>query len=504
MLVVLTHNKNVVTGLEGCGKSSRVFQYLCLYCTPERPILFGVKNYLLMTEQIKNWSDRFGIDEKEFCIAGRSLNYEPARLAYTNPETPWVIPDGARFIFCTQASIQRNLHWTFIKNSGGKRKEIIYSHIVIDEFDYLSGIIPTLDYELSNMRDCSIREITETQKLKWVKSNYTQEDYYEIQNSGVFNQKGFSIAYWIQDCERRNCPLTFLTSEVLATTTLQAIGFHKIDLESTMGLGTETKFEDNIVRIWTHHTVGKNFFNAMNNQIAWNKLDAYDLVISDCVLPYFSQNAQSLEVSVINHTSIRGSNSHRDKAILTVLSYIPTQHLVEVRDCLEYFNNPFSFESVERLFYRDRLCQAIGRVLGYRGSKETDVITHPCIYDLVRKEGTFPYTLVDWDFDFPGITQVLSRASVLKSKNKELKRSRERAKRVKDLSYLDNFFIKSPKGKVPVSLCKTTLSKSGFSTVATKVAKYFDCEVVYRMIKGKSTRCISGLDLKPFLSNHLD
>ncbi len=487
---VLTHHKNVVTGLEGCGKSSKVFQYLCMYATPERPVLFGVKNYLLMVEQVRNWSSRFGIPEEEFCIAGRSLNYEPARLAYTNPQTPWLIPDGVRFIFCTQASIQRNLHWTFIRNSKGRRESIIYSHIVIDEFDYLTGIIPTLDYELSNMRGGYIKEITETQKLKWVRSNYTQEDYYEIQNSGVFNQKGFSIAYWIQDCERRNCPLTFLTSEVLATRILQAIGFHKVEID------LDIKFEDNLVRIWTHHTVGKNFFKSMNSQVAWNKLDEYDLVISDCVLPYFCDNSQSLEVSVINHTSIRGSNSHRNKKILTVLSYIPAQHLVEVRDCLEYFNNPLPFESVERLFYRDRLCQAIGRVLGYRGSKETDVITHPSIYELVRVESTFPYQLVDWEFSFCGIDEVLGKAINLKSKNKKVKKLREQAKKAQDLSYLDEFFIKEVDSKIKVSECKNLLVKSGFNTTATKIAKYFECEIGYRMIAGKSNRCILGLKLK--------
>lgn len=45
-------NRVVVTGMEGCGKSSKIFELLKDLATTDNPILFGVKNYTLMEEQM--------------------------------------------------------------------------------------------------------------------------------------------------------------------------------------------------------------------------------------------------------------------------------------------------------------------------------------------------------------------------------------------------------------------------------------------------------------------
>lgn len=212
--------RKVITGLEGSGKSSKIFENLVKEnkASKDKPILFGVKNYRLMLEQIDNWTTRYDIDKEEFNICGFNMSYEPAREAYTNPEYPSLISDKCKYVFTSQALIQRNKHLDFMNETTEKLVE--YSEIIIDEFDFSSGLIPTLDYQMCNLK--VERSNVEKMLLDWVRKNYTNQDYLNIIWKLNRKEKGFTLAHWIDSCR---CPLTFLTSEKLSTKILESLGF---------------------------------------------------------------------------------------------------------------------------------------------------------------------------------------------------------------------------------------------------------------------------------------
>ena len=494
-------NRNVVTGLEGCGKSSQIFQYLSQVATRERPILFSVKNYKLMQEQVSNWSSRFCIPIDEFAICGFNLSYEPAKEAYTNKEIPFEVGKNVRFIFTSQAIVQRNRHTHFINTDN---KPVEYSHIVVDEFDFTSGIVPALDYELANMRNDDIKQNTEKQKLRWIADNYTAIDMNLAIIKKMKHDNSFSIAHWI---ESSKCPITFLTSEVLATRFLKLLSFKELVVKQD----TASIYKDCVVNTWSSEYIGRNFFNKMNQYVGWNKL-SYDLVISDCVNSYYERKniedeTNGLDIAVVSHTAIRGSNDWIDKKILTVLSHIPKQALTEIRDTFHCFNDNITYEEVESLFYRDRLCQAIGRVIGNRGGKETDIVIHKDILNAIDKN-SFPYTFnTDWEFNFEGFDFILEKVIQAEQNRKERQKIKtakaSQINKIQTYSYLDSIFIKAPNNYIPVADIKeylvrnNILDDTGKGTIsATKIAEFFGVEIANIKPlgrKSKTVRVIKGI-----------
>ena len=137
-------DRKVGTGLEGCGKSTKKFEQVEKKTNENRPVLFAMKNYSLMLEQIENWSQKYDIPRKQFAVCGFNQFNDAAIKAYTNPEEPSIIPNGVRFIFCSQATMQKNNHLMFLNED---LKHVKYGEIVVDEWD-INMIIPSLDYEL--------------------------------------------------------------------------------------------------------------------------------------------------------------------------------------------------------------------------------------------------------------------------------------------------------------------------------------------------------------------
>jgi hypothetical protein len=94
---------------------------------------------------------------------------------------------------------------------------------------------------------------------------------------------------------------------------------------------------------------------------------------------------------------------------LTIVSHIPERAIHEVKDCLNFLcksNVAFDFDKIKRLFFRDRICQAVGRVIGYRGIAEgidsTYLLIHSSIlagisdYLYQEEDMQFYYTLDLW------------------------------------------------------------------------------------------------------------
>jgi hypothetical protein len=443
-----------------------------------------------MNEQIKNWSKRYEIPLNQFNICGFNLDYEPAREVYSNKSYPSLISNDSRFVFTSQALIQRNRHLEFTNDTTESLVE--YSHIVIDEFDFTSGIIPTLDYQIYG--GIKERKTIENILLEWVRKNYTNQDYANIIYKLNRKEKGFTLAHWIDKC---SCPLTFLTSEKLSAQILKAVGFNEISYDSNID------FTDCTVNVWSSEYISEEFIGEMNSAVAWNRLD-YELIISDRILTYFNSNNQnsyqsSLEVEVINHSSIRGSNNHIDKKILTVLSYIPQQVIIEIQEALIYFGYNYEYKEVERLFYRDRLCQAVGRTLVYRGGKESDLIIHKSLYDSICELVEFPYT-----FKAKDILSVLEdKDEIITNTIEKRKQKRERRnskpKQILDLSILDNYFELDKGNVLTIAEIKDYLTDkritgtSGSVLTVSKVAKYFKVKERMTRINGKKVRILEGL-----------
>lgn len=484
-------DKDIVSGLEGCGKSSRLFEILKETTTPDRPVLFGVKNYLLMQEQIDNWSERYEIDKTEFAICGVGKAYEPALDAYTNPEQPYLVPRNCRFIFTSQANIVRNNHLVFKFEDGFRN--IKYSRIVIDEFEFASCIVPTLAYELERISQDNIRQVSAKSLISWIDRNFTTDD--RVRASAMYNANcdGFFQASWLENSQY---PVTFLSSERLAVETLSLLGFNKIPIESP-------NFKDCVVNTYSSPYINRDFFNVMADEAAWNKLN-YDLIISDNVRKHFENNAEhSLEVSVFSHTAIRGSNSHRDKNILTVLSYIPPSYIRRVTDALQFFGSKLEYSQVESLFYLDRLNQAVGRTLGHRGGKNIDLIVHQDLVNKIENSDQFPYTFnLDTDFEnlFEGFYYLLERVKI-KSSIKKTYRRETRKRKIEDLSYLDFVFEIDENAKPLTSQeVKNSIEQKLFPKIpATKVVAYFKDNRVYqkhKRVEGTTQKYLFGLKVK--------
>jgi hypothetical protein len=477
----LNTNRLVITGLEGCGKSSQLFCQISQDATG--PILIGVKNYALMQEQINNWSQRYQIPLKEFAICSRNSKNEEIAHYLTDYENPFILPSTAKYIFTSQANIQRNNHLDFIHPDGTNVK---WNKIIIDEFDFCSGIIPSLDYELGRISDGKSKDYAISRKLDWIQKNYTFRD--RIKTHIAKTSKEFHIAEWIDNCP---CPLIFLTSELLSTQILEAMGFAKFELP-------QRDFKHCKVNVATFSHINNQLFEELNKNNAWNEFKDYDLIITDKVKSYYeklSNEEQTLEVKVLSHTSVRGSNEHKDKKILTILSYIPSSTIQLILDCLIYLGVETDYKQVESLYYRDRLCQSIGRTLGYRGGTECDVIIHSQILDSLSFS-FFPYSLNQFLQIKNSIFHQCIEEAIIKTRQNRL----QGLMKDDDYSFLKHFFKYNKDSVIPVKEVKKYLksqnikSKTNRSIPATTIAREFETCVRTRRVEGKRVSCLVGLE----------
>lgn len=501
LLQALTSIRSVITGLEGCGKSSQVFQLLNQKATTEHLILFAFKNYKLMKHQIDSWSQRFDIPLSEFVICGNNeILLTPEYKNYTSNINTHIIPATARFVFISQALLQKNKY----NELTPERSNAVVKHIVVDEFEFTSGIIPTFDYIVN---ECGISELTDNylkQLEKWIKYNYTYRDWGNVYLARNYHQSGFTLAYWIEYAKQQNIPLTFLTSESLAVEFLELIGF-------TKHITDNKDWKNNCtINIWADDCITTHFFSRMNQEMIWNKLE-YDTVISDSILNYFeiidNPDATSLEISVIPHVTVQGRNDLMQHKILTVLSHIPNATIKKIHDIFLFYGSARTYDEIESMFYQCRLLQAVGRVLGYRGSNETDVICHTRLLELLN-ETTLPYQLnKNWIFEFPNKEQILTAINEDKRKAKHGKETlyKKKAHQQLALSYdlLNKYFELDADSVLTNEEIKQHCEQLGITNITctnviqvSKVAKYFGLSTTTMRIAGKVHGVIKGLRIK--------
>ena len=313
-----------------------------------------------MRENKKSLIANYGVKEKEICVCGTSKKNPEALMSYTNPTKPRYMTPSAKFIMCSQAVLQRNKHLSFV--SAGNHKKG-FGAIIVDEFDFRLITIPTKNYFMSHISDEQVRNNIIEEFYRWVMFNYDIVDDKKFRISDETNDryKNFFIANWLKSAKS---PVIFLSSELLVARFLKLIGFKYVYLESP-------DYKNCIVNTHSSRYLVSEFYEVMNDNDYWSELKKhYDVIVSDKVLDIPKResdeettrlvNNQTTEI--VNHTVVRGSNKWIGKKVLTILSHVPFQVLSEIRDIFHEFGDKITDEEVYHLFYRDRTCQALGRV----------------------------------------------------------------------------------------------------------------------------------------------
>lgn len=485
---VLSKNRVCLNGLEGCGKSSGLFELLKGVVRKKKPVLFVYQTYKLMIEQYENWQKRYDLTEDHFFIAGHEENFNPSALeAYTNPEAPNVIPDMARFVFYSQSYLQRCRHYNLLHENEG-----IISRIVVDEFDYTKSIIPTFDYQFNSLMQSDLNNKVEKDFYKWLRNNYSIQDVQRLKYAKMAHKDGFTLAHWLQSSQ---VPVMFLTSEELSVRLLKAIGFDVFDY------GVK-EMKDCVINIEPCNYINDFFFSKMNIERIWEKFD-YDLIISNKIDSFYQKSTEVLErPKAIPHITAKGSNEYRGQKVLTIISHIPDRAIKIIKDVFHHYGIEISFNETKALYYKAILLQSVGRVLGYRGSKQTDVLIHSSIWNTIKDNVDLPYSVDDtWKLDFEDRKDVLVYVDLAKQKLKTRKETVEKI--LTNCKSLSEYFVKKEGNVLTVAEVKQYLNErlilnktNSGSLPVSKLAAFFNVECKRLRIDKKIQRCIVGLDFK--------
>ena len=489
----------LITGETGVGKTQEGLSKSVKTATRFKPVLLAYKDYKLLRENRDKLIKHYNVKEDEICVCGTNLNYEEALKSYTNPEKPKYMTPKAKFILCTQAVLQRKGHLKFV--SAGDHKKG-FSSIIVDEFDFRLVTIPTLNYQLSRISDESVKYKTGADVIEWVRKSYSQEDYDKLANLNN-SYVNFIIADWLTSSE---APVTFLTSETLSARFLRTLGFEQTYLKSP-------NYKNCVINTHSSKNVVSELFKVMNDGDYWSELlDYYDLIVSDKIINNEESSDNLVKhqiIEVLNHTTVRGTNNHIGKKLLTILSHVPPQVLAEIKDIFHCFDDNITDDEVYRMFYRDRLCQALGRVLGNRGSVETDLLINESIVkSIMSNYDDFPYTFkLGFEIPHSKLDEIWEKTIALREENKQKRQQNEQEKLKnkveKTYQTLDELLVKKPDSYISTKELgeflnkKNVKSKYGSKNIPiSKVALHFDVEIKRLTINKVRTLYVVGLDYK--------
>ena len=511
-----TYNEIVIGGLEGCKKTKKVIDIIIKKFAnkefgPKDIVILAFKSYTLMKEKQLDIIRDYGWEEKNVPIVAYNFN-EVYQEYYTNKECPKLVPKEAKIVLMSQKGLQKCyhnfLHWE-------NHSEKIIKWIVVDEFDACVGLIPSLHYLTEKYLDkeASVK-MTENAFIKFIEEEYSYHDAKEFRDrmkdkSKMFDET-FKEAYWISNNKKYGVKTIFLTAETLAIRILNAIGFSNPDLEYQ-------KFLDHNIYLYPAK-IDKYFFETLNRQNKWN-IFRFDTIISDqCSNTILKFNL--LDIKVINHSSVRGTNSLIGKNILTILSHIPSKVIEQIRTMLEYYEEEYvDYKEIERSYYRDRLHQACSRVIGHRGVCDPDNIvktTYVIINNQICKNlvdgGNDPdllicYKLSCWNYNNEELTEFMKVVEEFRENQKtkrEKKTSEASKKHMEDLTILvEQLFEHYPGSRITYNDFIKIIKNRGEKIVKAdiqKLAGYFKATthrtstIVDRKLKLYSY--IKGLRLK--------
>ena len=470
--VLLTNLKTVITGYEGCGKSIEVAKILRDTIPDNNSIVvFGVTSYALAAEQRKTWIDVLGVSEEYIQVCG-DPDSEDNQKYLTDPNNSLMPGKDTRFVFLVQAAVQRLQHVLLGRN---------IHRLVIDEFNFGTALIPRLAFIICNPLIRDNKEKFDKKIVDYVSKNFSKRDIVKTRQIIANNETDkYHLAEWINSSQ---FPITVLTSEKLATEFLELVNFTKYEM---IGKKDLTQFSIKTIR---NSNVNTHFFEKMNQTPQnWEKL-GFKYIISDNIAKHLKQN---ISVKVIPHISVRGSNVFGQEKIdiLTIISHIPSQSLQEIQMVFQSYGKDKLLNDIKNLYYRDRIMQAVGRVIGNRAwatNQETHMIIHHKILEIVEENRVdIPYKIIDWKHDFEFLNEVFLYCRN-KTENEIENNNNDFLKKMKELSEencakLDKLFVKKIGERLEYEAIKQLMENNGIYSLnglplqAKKVADYLKCE----------------------------
>ncbi|NBV77715.1 hypothetical protein EBR66_06145 [bacterium] len=366
--------KKIVFGLEGCGKSSKTLSATLAGLLPGEFAFYAGISYASLREKQSWLIATFGGDDRTFPICALTVTEKNSDCVRSHSD-PFRIPDEAKIVLITQACVC-TCNWEKLVLPSGSR----WNHLIIDEYSFSSTMVPGYDHQLlelikGKIPDNSIGSISKSFKRQ-VLSKYSQVDLDQILEQP---HKPFFIPHWIRICKGRS--VTILTSEKLAVLALTSLGF-----------GLETIDTPNFLQCVVHvHAaqINTTFFDHFNEG-KWKLLD-FDTIIT---------NRSEGDQRCVNHTIVRGSNSLIGQRVVAVVGHVPNSHLKKVSEAISTIGETqVAYDEVFKLFYRDVICQALGRTIGHRGGESTHLLISHLIWDAIKDELSsigVPYSFSDW------------------------------------------------------------------------------------------------------------
>lgn len=505
----LTDNLEIViSGLEGSSKTRSVIKwaYEKTKFNNREIILISLKSYAMMKEKQIEIMNRFNLTEREVQIVG--IKNEEYQEYYTNKDNPQHLYQEVKIVLCSQRFLSKCYHHLFDTEKPYNMRHFIKT-VIVDEFDMSVGIIPSLHFLLQDYitdKAFGSKKMSKKDLITFLKRNYSQHDYYKIEGCEKSEMNQFFVSYWIEYNKTNKIRTIFCTSEILARTLLEEVGFNSLDMEYK-------KFDHNVH--FCTAPINNQFFNRLNSLNKWNVF-GFNTIISDkCNQTLLQEN--EVDLKVINHTSARGSNLFAGEDILTILSYIPQEAIRRITEVLKYFNKntDYKIEIVEKLFYRDRICQAVGRVIGYRGEwkekKNTWLMINTKLWHSISEalyddKFKFPYNLIKWNPQNKELDEiikaVLEDGRISNDENKSMFQKKREVRLNEFNNKLNEIFVKDETSDLSYEEVTEQINKLNlfYTMQPVKVANYFGCEIKSssKRINGKivGIRKIIGLKVK--------
>ena len=411
------NNEIVVTGLEGCGKSKDVMDTIVNGDICKDGIaIYATQSFKQLHEKQSELIKYYGLTKDQCPIVSVSDTIEEHNRIYID-NVSGILSPSAKIVMITVSALQKCLHLTRLKieNSNIFFSSLIKS-IIIDEFDFASCIIPRLDY-LTNDILFAKRKKVDKSIIEYIRQNYTSQDAVAYSEIIKTCSDAFLVAHYLRYNQFSKIKTIFVTSERVPLLILEQMGFNSFSISETNGNGEYTDKFNHTIHFHANK-VNSDTFNKLNIENKWG-IFGFNTIISDCYTDSILKSHQIDEIEIINHQTMKGSNNHKEKDILTIISHIPDLYLQSICDCINWFSEgTISFDDLKTLYYRDRLYQAVGRVIGHRATNqdETWVIMHYLIAEGIEEAISsnkiiMNYNLEKWDMDNPDWEDLIDRAS---------------------------------------------------------------------------------------------
>jgi hypothetical protein len=370
----MANSNLIIFGLEGSGKSLTTLESTVSGLRPSEFAFYAGISYAALREKQSALIARFGGDERKFPIC--SLTVTDKNLNYVwNTSNPFRIPAEAKVVLITQSSVS-NCNWDKLVAP----PDSMWRNLIIDEYSFSSTMVPGYDHQLlalirDKLPENSISSITKSFKRQ-VLSKYSELDLAQILARPF---EPFFTPHWLKLCAGRNVKV--LTSEKLAVLALTSLGF-AVEAQPI------PDFSDCVVHV--HPAQINTVFFEYFNTGKWDQLD-FDTIIT---------NRAEGDPRCLNHTIVKGSNSLIGQRVISVVSHVPTSHIKMVTEAISSIGETAEdYDNVFKLFYRDVMCQALGRTLGHRGGKLAHLLISHTIWDAIKDDLAslgVPYRFCDW------------------------------------------------------------------------------------------------------------